>query len=157
MKPLSRAALCLILAASAGVAWRHRATPPVVANARAQAPEPQADTAAVVTRAFLEPLAKRESERPKFSRSPMPPDERKARVTAGPMTDASGRAFQAFAVDARRGDNWTKDILTGCVYPSNGAVYVRSGEDFYPAGAYFGQKWDKAADSICRSVVRPPS
>lgn len=155
MKRLSRIGWCLTLVAS--VAGLYQASALVGSIARAETPQVQADAAAVVTHAFLEPLAKRDAERSRFSRAPMPPDERKVRVTAAPMTDATGGAFQAFAIDARRGETWTKDVMTGCVYPSSGAVYVRNGEELLPGAAYLGQKWDKPVASICRATVRPSS
>ena len=156
MRRLSRIGWCLTLVTS--VAGLFQALSLVGAKARAETPQAPAESAAsVVTRAFLEPLAKRDAERSRFSRAPSPPEERKARVTSAPVTDATGAAFQAFAVDARRGDKWTKDVMTGCVYPSSGAVYVRSGEDLLPAAAYLGQKYEKPAASTCRAPVRPPS
>jgi hypothetical protein len=155
MKKLSRVGWCSTLVIS--VAGLYQASIFVGTNARAETPQAPADAAAVVTRTFLEPLAKRDAERPKFSRMPPPPDERKVRITAAAVTDATGAAFQAFAVDARRGETWTKDVMAGCVYPSSGAVYVRSGEDLLPAAAYLGQKWEKPAASTCRAPVRPPS
>ena len=121
-----------------------------------KAVEPTKEIAAIealVERTLLDPLAKRESERSRFSRVRMPPAERRVRVTAAAKAhDVNGRAFFLFAIDARDGhlgnDEWDHDVFVGCAY-TEGAVFVRLGDDYLPAKVLVGEKAKAPGSSVC--------
>ncbi len=101
-----------------------------------------------ITEVLVKPLAAAELKRSKFSRARLPPRERRVRVTqTTPSTDASGRAFYAFAIDARFGAGWQQNDLTGCAYV-DGDVFVKRGEELRPAEFMFG-KSVKAVPGAC--------
>jgi hypothetical protein len=98
-------------------------------------------------------------------------------LSAEPMRDASGRAFLAFAVDAKYGfdpmddeflleadadkvkktakeraeERWQKDAITGCLYPETNELFVNRSGTHYPAGLLLGKKASKAAEGVCRA------
>jgi len=92
---------------------------------------------------ILQPLAAREVSR--FSRARPPPHERRVRVTqATPSRDKQGREFVAFAVDVRFGGNWQENDIVGCAYRSNGALFVKRGDGYFPAAFLLGKSVDRA-------------
>lgn len=106
---------------------------------------------AVVKKAFLAPLAKREAERSRFSRAAMPPSEKRVRVLQTGV-DARGKRFVAFAVDERYFDNEWNEGHTGCVYTDDNAVFVKRGDDFRAAAEFAGQKAQRPAAGTCKAV-----
>ena len=109
-----------------------------------------------VEKALLEPLARQEKERSRFSRARMPPQERRVRVTqATPTPDASGRAYLPFAVDVRRGAEWHQNDVVGCAYPQTGALFVKRGDEYRPAEILLGKDVD-VAPSVC-TAAKPRS
>ena len=102
-----------------------------------------------VEKGLLEPLAQKEKERSRFSRSRMPPQERRVRVTQTAVTlDASGRAYMAFTVDVRRGTEWQENELVGCGYTQTGALFVKRGDAYRPAEILLGKDVD-VAPNVC--------
>jgi len=109
-----------------------------------------------VEKALLEPLARQEKERSRFSRARMPPQERRVRVPqAAPTLDASGRGYLAFAVDVRRGAEWHQDDVVGCAYPQTGALFVKRGDGYRPAEILLGKDVD-VAPIVC-TAAKPQS
>ena len=102
-----------------------------------------------VEKALLEPLAQKEKERSRFSRARMPPQERRVRVTQTTTTlDASGRAYMAFAVDVRRGNEWHENDVVGCAYTQTGALFVKRGDEYRAADILLGKDAD-VAPNVC--------
>ncbi len=102
-----------------------------------------------VEKGLLEPLAQKEKERSRFSRLRMPPQERRVRVTQASVSiDASGRAYMAFAVDVRRGNEWHENDVVGCGYTQTGALFVKRGDEYRPAEILLGKDVD-VAPSVC--------
>src|SRR5688572_22746106 len=87
-------------------------------------PDAAAAAEARIRRELVEPLAAKERDQSRFSRARMPAQERRVRILdAQPRLDAQGRAFQAFAIDARHGvrelveeQAWRPAAISGCVY-----------------------------------------
>lgn len=103
---------------------------------------------------MLEPLAQKEKERSRFSRARLPPQERRVRVTQASVTvDPSGRAYMAFAVDARHGTEWHENEVVGCGYPQTGALFVKSGDGYRPAEYLLGKVVDAAAN-VCTPAAK---
>lgn len=148
--------LLLLLAA------RAHATPPDV--------ETQQQVEALVTTQLLQPLAKRDDERSRFSRARMPPAERRVRVLDSAV-DVFGDTFFRFVVDARGGikQTWQPNTIVGCAYleqrrprrPTVRAVFVdRSASgigshssDVRDASVVLGKKVAPAEAGTC--VARP--
>jgi hypothetical protein len=104
-----------------------------------------------VDKDLVQPLAKREAERSRFSRVRLPPRERRVRVLKASVTrDARGLAFVPFAVDVRYGEQWKEDI-TGCVYKGSGDLYVKRGEQYRAASFLFGKLSD-AVVGVCAAT-----
>jgi hypothetical protein len=102
-----------------------------------------------VEKGLVEPLAQKEKERSRFSRARMPPQARRVRVTQTAVTlDASGRSYMAFAVDVRRGTEWTENDVVGCAYTQTGALFVKRGTEYRPAEFLLGKDADVAAN-VC--------
>lgn len=136
------------------------ATPPEV---------PPAVTAAKATieKDLVDPLAIKERKASRMTRSRQPAMARRVRIlSAEPMKDASGKAFLAFAVDAKYGfdprdefpdereraeERWQKDAITGCLYPETNELFVNRSGTHYPAGLLLGKKASKAAEGVCRA------
>lgn len=98
---------------------------------------------------LLKPLSEKEKSRSKFSRARLPPHERRVRVTqTSPTVDPSGRAFLAFAVDVRYGEEWHENDIVGCAYPKTGALFVKRGDEFRPAEVLLGTNAEVAA-GVC--------
>jgi hypothetical protein len=138
-------------------AMRASASPP--ASEQQPAATPVAATAeAIVQQELLKPLAKKEAERSRFSRAPLPARLLRARmVDAQAQTDKAGRAFLAFAVDACYGGGrqctWRLDSMTGCVYPQTGEVFVKRGDVYLPGTLLLGKKAQAAAGHVCRATT----
>ena len=105
---------------------------------------------------LLTPLAAREAARSRYSRAAPPAAERRLRMLdAKPIADTRGAAYVGFAVDARYGlgaGRWQVGVITGCVYPESGEVYVRYGDSFRAAGVLLGKKTPPAAGHVCRAA-----
>jgi hypothetical protein len=134
------------------------ATPPDKQNADAGA-------TAVVEKQLVKPLAEKEARQDRFSRTYIPPQERRVRIVDGEQsTDGRGAAFVAFAVDqrsgvfARRGSDdsshWRKDAIVGCVYPARDEVFIKRGDKFFGAGLLLGKKTAAADGAICRPAPK---
>lgn len=111
-------------------------------------------TGQVIERALLQPLAAHDDHRSRFARVVQPPTQRTARVLdTQPKKDSQGGAFVTFAVDEVRGRAKvvTKDVLTGCVYPATGELFVKRGDVYYPAAFLVGKTKDKAPSHVCTS------
>lgn len=103
-----------------------------------------------VAKGLVEPLAQKDKERSRFSRSRPPPQERRVRVTQAAATlDASGRAYMAFAVDVRRGPEWHENDVVGCAYIQTGALFVKYGADYRPAEILLGKDVE-VAPNVCK-------
>lgn len=134
--------LLLTLWASAALAQAREFQPAVVES--------------LVRRTLLQPVAKAESKRKRFSRMAPVSVERRVRVLdAIALTDARGHHFVRFAVDARsRLDDdlaWTSGAFTGCVYPDQRKVFVQQGEGYVPATDLS----DDAQPVVCRPAPTP--
>ena len=131
MKKLSIPLAALILLAEGALSH---------APARGQA---RFDSAAarLVSQQLLEPMREADSERSIFSRVPLPSD-RRARILEGEHVDARGRTFVRFAIDlyfGRGDDHPNTNVMSGCVYPGRGEVFVESragSGEFVPAWSY---------------------
>lgn len=110
---------------------------------------------ALVQSALLQPLARNERKRSRFTRAALPPQERRVRLLdQAPRQDAQGRPYVRFAVDARHGRRadapWRLDAITGCVYLEKGEVFVAKGEQFRPAKFLLGKYAKAAGSATCR-------
>jgi hypothetical protein len=116
---------------------------------------PDADAMkAAVEKGLLQPLARRDSERSRFARARMPPSERRVRMTDGVLhADARGEAFSSFTVDIRWGSQWNADLMTGCIYPGTGAIYVKQGEGYLDGSALMGKKASAAPPEACKAAA----
>jgi hypothetical protein len=121
--------------------------------ASADEPSPADRAKRRVEEGLVKPLTNLGSKR--FSRERPPPRERRVRVTQAAATpDKSGRAFFAFAIDVRFGDEWHENDVVGCVYPGSGLVYVKNGDEYRPAAFLLGKKADPVA-GVCEAT--PPT
>jgi len=116
--------------------------------------KPDAVTAAVQT-GLVAPWTARQRQRAKFSRARMPPSEARARVLdKQPQRDAQGSEYYSFSVDTRFGKaEWNTAAMTGCIYPGDGAIYVKRGEDYRTVGSYLGKDSAAAPLHACRSAA----
>lgn len=113
-------------------AWAE--TPPAATS------EAASDARRRVEEELIKPLAEKDKQRPKFTRARPPPAERRVRVTAAaPSSDKAGHAFMPFAIDVRYGDTWTENDIVGCTYAKAGTVFVKSGDEYRPAGILLGK------------------
>jgi hypothetical protein len=118
-------------------------------------------TVALVHEKLIQPLAAKERDQSKFSRARLPPAERRVRLLDDkPQQDSAGEAFYAFAVDARHGwgdddeANWSKNAITGCVYPGRGEVFIKRGNAYHPATAAVGKKTKPAPERTCHVATQ---
>lgn len=103
---------------------------------------------------LVTPLAEQEAKRSRFSRSRMPPRERRVRITqVKPAADAAGRPFMLFAIDVRWGDEWRENDIVGCAYPKSGDLFVKRGDEFRPAAILLGKTADPVA-GVCKVAAR---
>ena len=129
-------------------------------TAHATPPDPttQQQVEALVTAKLLQPLAKRDDERSRFSRARMPPAERRVRVLAVEV-DAEGASFVRFAIDARGGlkQTWQPNTILGCAYLGRAAVFVdrtatgigTRASDVRDASVLLGKKVERAPAHTC--------
>jgi hypothetical protein len=108
-----------------------------------------------VSDGLLKPLAKKESQRSRFSRAEPVPKERRPRAVGDELQrDARDRAFFTFAVDVRYGDGgeWRED-MTGCVYRASGAIYVSIGDEYFPSDYLLGKR-SEAVKGVCAAKAQ---
>jgi hypothetical protein len=108
------------------------------ASAALAEPPPAQRASALVQKELLQPLKKSESRRKSFSRAAPVPKERRIRILdQAALTDARGRHFVRFAIDARyRGGEpgeWYEDTYVGCAYLDEKKVFIQRGDAYYPA------------------------
>jgi hypothetical protein len=123
--------------------------------------QPQNSVAELVNKQLLAPIQKAESRRSRFSRAAPVTRERRLRVLdAVAQTDRRGKEFYRFVIDERRPfdepDEWHKDSLIGCAYPSAREVFVQRGEVFMPARSMLGEA-AKAHPDACRAAPKDGS
>jgi hypothetical protein len=115
-----------------------------------------------VKKTLLSPLAEKESRRSRFSRVIAPPTARRLRITTPvAQADEKGRLFFTFAVDVRRGlvfdedeaPTWTRDAVSGCIYPASNEVFVKNGEAWVSSNLLLGKRVKPAETSTCRASV----
>ena len=128
-----------------------------VALAESSVPEGTKAAELLVKTALVEPLAKKDDERSKFTRGPLPPTARRIRILdENPGHDANGAAFYTFAVDAKQGfgDNakWRTAAITGCVYVGENQVFVKSGDRHRPAAFLLGKNLKPVAETTCTAA-----
>lgn len=121
----------------------------------AEAPE---DATKLVETKLVAPMHVRELKRSRLSRAPMAPVERRVRVQ-GPSTDAKGAEFLAFSIDARHGwsdeiGEWRKDATIGCVYSASSEIFVRIGDEVYPADILLGKRVKPVEKDVCRGASK---
>jgi hypothetical protein len=154
--------LTLALLTTATLSWA-TPEPESAADAAAKAQAATAPDASaaeqVVDRELVKPLAQKERHHSRFSRVYIPPQVRRIRLPdAVAKSDAKGKTFVTFAIDARHrwtnGDDadWRKDTMTGCVYPERGEVFVNTAGKLYPAALLLGKKSDPAPDGTCKAA-----
>lgn len=100
---------------------------------------------------IVQPLAARAGSR--FSRSRPPPHQRRVRITQTTLTrDKQGREFVSFAVDVRfGGGDWQQNDIVGCAYRATGSLFVKRGDDYFPAAFLFGKAVAAVAD-VCQAA-----
>ena len=112
-----------------------------------------AEVSRLVETAILKPLAQREGDRSRFSRVAMPPAARHVRVLeGGPEKDPGGKTFLRFAVDEKRSTEWARNVIVGCAYLDEGAVFIQRGEKVQSAAQYLG-KGGRATTTECTAVA----
>jgi hypothetical protein len=101
---------------------------------------------------LLQPLARRDSERSRFSRVWEPPLERRVRlIDPALQQDARGLPYVTFAVDARASAGaWMQNAIVGCIYPRDGAIYVKRGDTYRAAAFLLGKKTEAPPEGVCR-------
>lgn len=146
----------------------------LVTASLASATPSEADAKAIVQKALIKPLTAKEERHSRFSRAYMPPQARRVRVLdEKALTDSKGAEFMSFAVDSKSGfaglddldddadadkaaraeKAWRKDVITGCVYPDSGEVFVKRGGKFFGGGLLLGKKSSAAAEHVCVSAA----
>ena len=124
----------------------------------ASAPRAPETAESLVREKLLAPLLARDDARPRYSRAGPPPSQRRVRVLdSAPLADGKGGAFVSYAIDSRYGGRWTEKIISGCVYPATGEVYVRLGNAFRDASILLGKPASPAASHICRAITPSPA
>lgn len=135
---------------------KHILAAAILTSAASFASEPPTPKSIVETE-LLGPLSAKERTQSRFSRSRMPALARQVRIVdTAPQKDGKGAAFWSFAVDAQSGydllaakDNWRKNVMTGCVYPGSGTVYVLRSGAYYESGIMIGKKTKAAPAHTC--------
>jgi len=126
-----------------------------VAAAAAAAPSLEAWAKARIQANLLQPLAKKEESRSRFSRAAPPPTGRRVRVLASTLSrDAKGRGFLPYAIDARYGDDEWSETYVGCIYDKTGLLFVAVGDEHRPAEFLLGKKAEPVP-GVCQ--VAPPA
>jgi hypothetical protein len=127
--------------------------------ALAESPAPEKAAGELVRHQLVEKLAAKERDQSRFSRARLPAQERRVRILDEKSgVDAGGKAFFAFAVDARHGirgddEGWRLATITGCAYVEGGEVFVKIGEGHRPAAFLLGKKLAPVADPICKPAT----
>jgi hypothetical protein len=121
-----------------------------------------ADDASLATRMqqhietdFVKPLTARENDTSRFSRMRRPAQEHRVRMTqTTPSKDQAGRAFLAFAIDAKYigSTDWRENEITGCVYSEKGDMFFKIGDSYRPPSFYLG---GGATDPVAGVCVAP--
>jgi hypothetical protein len=132
----------------------------------------QVQTEKSVEKKFLKALIAKEDARSRLSRARLPPTARRIRATDQvAQKDDKGSEFVAFAIDNKWGyefdedeaprqkkvakndpdAGWTKNVITGCYYPSSGEVFVKYGKDFRASEVLLGKKTPVAAAHVCKA------
>ncbi len=125
----------------------------VSASASASASSLEAWAKARIQANLLQPLAKKEESRSRFSRAAPPPTERRVRVLASALSqDAKGRGFLPYAIDARYGDDEWSETYVGCIYDKTGLLFVAVGDEHRPAAFLLGKKAD-AVPGACQVAL----
>jgi hypothetical protein len=102
---------------------------------------------------LIKPLANLEGGS-RFSRARPAPRERRVRVIQASVTlDKQGRPFVPFAIDVRFGSEWQENDIVGCVYRSNGDLFVKRGDAYRPAAFLLGKNVHPVA-GVCEAA--PP-
>ncbi|HCU24590.1 MAG TPA: hypothetical protein DF383_06195 [Deltaproteobacteria bacterium] len=117
-----------------------------------------ASSEVILQQKLLTPLQEKEDRRSRFSRASLPASERRVRILENaPQTDAKGNAFLPFAIDERQiwskaaQESWTKDAITGCVYPEAGKIFVKRKEVYYSYEMLLGLKTAATPAEVCRA------
>jgi hypothetical protein len=136
------------------------ADPAPASDAAPAATTAEAKTAeALVVRDMVQPLAKHEQRRSRFTRAPLPPEARRVRILDDQAhKDAAGAGFLRFAIDARHGSvavkaAWRLATITGCVYPDRNQIFVQRGDEYRPAAFLLGKNLKAVAETTCRPVA----
>jgi hypothetical protein len=110
-----------------------------------------------VNKALVQPLAKQESTRSRFSRERPPPRERRVRALQPDASiDKRDKQFVPFAIDVRFGSEWQERDVVGCVYRTTGEIYVKIGDGYRPAAFLLGKSAEPVA-GVCEVKPPPPS
>lgn len=105
-----------------------------------------------VDQGLVQALTQTEHKRSKFSRARIAPPERRVRILATTYSvDKKGRKFVPFAVDARYGEEWSNDDITGCVYQGSANIFVKIGDEYRPAAFLLGKEVD-AVPGVCETA-----
>lgn len=109
-----------------------------------------------VDTALVQPLTKQENAGSRFSRSRQPPRERRVSVTqTSTSQDKRGQAFVPFSVAVRfASGDWIENDIVGCAYRGSGQLFVKSGNEYYPAALLLGKDVE-AVPGACE-VAPPP-
>ncbi len=73
-----------------------------------------------------------------------------------PSRDKKDRAFMAYAIDVRYGNEWQQNDLVGCAYRGSGNVYVKLGNEYRLASFLLGTDVEPVPDA-CVAAAPPPS
>src|SRR5262249_43457795 len=104
-----------------------------------------------VEEGLVKPLASIDLANSRFSRTRLPPVERRVRVLQTTATlDRAGRPFVPFAVDVRFGAEWHDNDIVGCAYPNTGDLFVKKGDAYRPASFLLGKNADPAP-GVCEA------
>ena len=153
MKPSKRLLSLSILLGSGLAFGSHPALAGGLAGhpAEATAGSP-AQVSKLVEATLLEPLARREEARSRYSRARTPPAARQVRVLEG-ATDPQGRTFVRFAVDEKRFAGWERNVTRGCAYLDDGAVFVARGGRVLSAAQYLGKEGPRVTTECTAATV----
>jgi hypothetical protein len=144
--------LCLLSMLCASAALAEPPAPPGAPSSTVS--KTQEAASALVKKRLLQPLAKAQAKRSRFSRSAPVPAQRRVRVLdTTAQADVHGKHFVRFAVDERWDEEsaWEKDVFLGCAYLDQQEVFVKQSEDYVPASSALG-KGGRARANVCRAA-----